>query len=197
MSLFTPEFGLVFWMLVVFLILFGILAKYAWPAIVRMMDERADFIDKGVEYAREAKRDREKAQEDAKDLLTEARKQQLEVLQQTERLKREMIAEARKAAENEAKQVREAANLSIEQAKREAELHQRPGQHRFAHAGHVLNEHMASGNHGREQQAGDPFFTHQHFLDICLDSRQDIFHRISLSLVIIEFIITNHPKEDK
>ena len=115
MSLFTPEFGLVFWMLVVFLILFGILAKYAWPAIVRMMDERADFIDKGVEYAREAKRDREKAQEDAKDLLTEARKQQLEVLQQTERLKREM-------AENEAKQVREAANLSIEQAKREAEL---------------------------------------------------------------------------
>ena len=47
MSLFTPEFGLVFWMLVVFLILFGILAKYAWPAIVRMMDERADFIDKG------------------------------------------------------------------------------------------------------------------------------------------------------
>ncbi|MFR7811090.1 MAG: hypothetical protein ACLU4N_18525 [Butyricimonas faecihominis] len=51
MSLFTPEFGLVFWMLVVFLILFGILAKYAWPAIVRMMDERADFIDKGVEYA--------------------------------------------------------------------------------------------------------------------------------------------------
>ena len=116
MSLFTPEFGLVFWMLVVFLILFGILAKYAWPAIVRMMDERADFIDKGVEYAREAKRDREKAQEDAKDLLTEARKQQLEVLQQTERLKREMIAEARKAAENEAKQVREADNLSIEQA---------------------------------------------------------------------------------
>ena len=89
-------------MLVVFLILFGILAKYAWPAIVRMMDERADFIDKGVEYAREAKRDREKAQEDAKDLLTEARKQQLEVLQQTERLKREMIAEARKAAENKA-----------------------------------------------------------------------------------------------
>ena len=104
MSLFTPEFGLVFWMLVVFLILFGILAKYAWPAIVRMMDERADFIDKGVEYTREAKRDREKAQEEAKALLAEAHRQQLEVLQQTERLKREMIADARKAAENEAKQ---------------------------------------------------------------------------------------------
>jgi len=122
MSLFTPEFGLVFWMLVVFLTLFVILAKYAWPAIVRMVDERADFIDKGVEYTREAKRDREKAREDAKALLAEAHKQQLEVLQQTERLKREMIADARKAAENEAKRVREAACLSIEQSKREAEL---------------------------------------------------------------------------
>ena len=54
-------------------------------------------------------------------MLAEAHKQQLDVLQQTERLKREMIADARKAAENEAQRVREAANLSIEQAKREAE----------------------------------------------------------------------------
>lgn len=121
MSLFTPEFGLVFWMLVVFLILFGILAKYAWPAIVHMLDDRADFIDKGVVYAQEAKEDREKAREDAKALLAEAHKQQLDVLQQTERLKREMIADARKAAEVEAQRMKSAANLSIEQAKREAD----------------------------------------------------------------------------
>lgn len=125
MSLFTPEFGLVFWMLVVFLILFGVLAKFAWPAIVHQMDERADFIDKGVEYTKEAKEDREKAQADAQLLLAEARKQQLEVLQQTERLKREMIAEARQTAENEAKRVKEAANVSIEQSRREAELQMR------------------------------------------------------------------------
>ena len=58
---------------------------------------------------------------DAKALLAEAHEQQLDVLQQTERLKREMIADARKSAENEAQRVRVAANLSIEQAKREAE----------------------------------------------------------------------------
>ena len=120
MSLFTPEFGLVFWMLVVFLILFGILAKYAWPAIVRMLDERADFIDKGVVYSQEAKEDREKAQADVKTLLAEAHKQQLDVLQQTERLKREMIADARKAAENEAeRQLRvQVASLSLQIAEK-------------------------------------------------------------------------------
>lgn len=122
MSLFTPEFGLAFWMLVVFLILFGILAKYAWPLIIKTVDERADFIDKGVEYAREAQMDREKAQQDVKTLLAEAHRQQLEILQQTERLKRDIIDEAKKTAEKEAKLVREAATLSIEQAKREAEL---------------------------------------------------------------------------
>ena len=47
MELFTPEFGLVFWMFLVFVILFVILAKYAWPAIMKSVDERADFIDKG------------------------------------------------------------------------------------------------------------------------------------------------------
>ena len=55
MELFTPEFGLVFWMFVVFVILFAILAKFAWPYIIRSLDERAELIDKGVEYAQEAK----------------------------------------------------------------------------------------------------------------------------------------------
>ena len=35
MELFKPEFGLVFWMFFVFVVLFAILAKYAWPYIGR------------------------------------------------------------------------------------------------------------------------------------------------------------------
>ena len=121
MSLFTPEFGLAFWMLVVFLILFGILAKFAWPAIMRSMDERAAYIDKGVEYARDAQAEREKAKADVQALLAEAHQQQMEVLQQTERLKREIIAKAQDTATEEAKRISEAAQLAVEQAKREAE----------------------------------------------------------------------------
>lgn len=122
MSLFTPEFGLAFWMLVVFLILFGILAKFAWPAIMRSMDERAAYIDKGVEYARDAEAEREKAKADVQALLAEARQQQMEVLQQTERLKREIIAKAQETATEEAKRISEAAQVAVEQARREAEL---------------------------------------------------------------------------
>ena len=122
MSLFTPEFGLAFWMLVVFLLLFGILAKFAWPSIMRSMDERAAYIDKGVEYARDAEAEREKAKADVQALLAEARQQQMEVLQQTERLKRKIIAKAQETATEEAKRISEAAQVAVEQARREAEV---------------------------------------------------------------------------
>ena len=55
-------------------------------------------------------------------MLAEARQQQMEVLQQTERLKREIIAKAQETATEEAKRISEAAQVAVEQARREAEL---------------------------------------------------------------------------
>ena len=49
MELFKPEFGLAFWMFVAFLCLYFILAKYAWPVIIKSMDERADLIAQSLE----------------------------------------------------------------------------------------------------------------------------------------------------
>jgi F-type H+-transporting ATPase subunit b len=122
MSLFTPEFGLAFWMLVVFLILVLLLGKYAWPVVIKSMEERAAFIDKGVEFTQEAKKDREQAQADVRELLAEAHKQQLETLQQTERMKQEVIESAQQAAAKEAKKIMDAAKASIEHARIDAEL---------------------------------------------------------------------------
>ena len=96
MELFTPEFGLVFWMFVVFVILFAILAKFAWPYIIRSLDERAELIDKGVEYAQEAKAQLDNAQADAKALLVEAQKQQMEILHEAAQMKTHIIEEARR-----------------------------------------------------------------------------------------------------
>ena len=109
MELFTPEFGLVFWMFVVFVILFAILAKFAWPYIIRSLDERAELIDKGVEYAQEAKAQLDNAQADAKALLVEAQKQQMEILHEAAQMKTHIIEEARQAASVEAKKVMDAA----------------------------------------------------------------------------------------
>lgn len=72
MGLFKPEIGLVFWMLVVFLIILAILAKYAWPVIIRSIEQRADFIDSGVKFTREAKQRLAEVETKVEEMLAEA-----------------------------------------------------------------------------------------------------------------------------
>ena len=77
MGLFKPEIGLVFWMLVVFLIILAILAKYAWPVIIRSIEQRADFIDSGVKFTREAKQRLDEVETKVEEMLAEAHRKQL------------------------------------------------------------------------------------------------------------------------
>lgn len=122
MGLFKPEFGLVFWMLIVFLIIFGILARYAWPVIIRSIEERADFIDSGVKYTQDAIRQLDEVKEQSRVLIEEAHKQQMVILQEAERVRQKMVEDAKDTARGEAQKVMEEARLAIEQSKREAEL---------------------------------------------------------------------------
>ena len=121
MELFTPEFGLVFWMFVAFLCLYFILAKWAWPFIIKSMEERADLIDKGVAYAQEAKSHLDNAKAEADKLLAEARNEQADILREAAKMRNELIEKARGDAAEEAKKVSQAAQVSLEQARKEAE----------------------------------------------------------------------------
>lgn len=121
MELFTPETGLVIWMFVAFAILFFILWKWAWPAIMKGIDSRADFIDKGVEYAQNAKEQLDDARRQADEVIAEARNRQAEMLREADRMKTTIIDEARQAAQTEAKKVMEQAKASIAQSRKEAE----------------------------------------------------------------------------
>ena len=53
-SILTPDFGLLFWMLVSFLVVFLLLAKFGFPAIVKAVEERKNFIDESLKKAHEA-----------------------------------------------------------------------------------------------------------------------------------------------
>ena len=122
MELFTPDFGLVFWMFVSFAILFLILWKWGWPAIMKGVSDRDDLIDKGVEYAQNAKQQLDHAREEADKYIADARRQQADMLREADRMKSQIIDEARTAAQTEAKKVMDAAKVSIEQERKQAEL---------------------------------------------------------------------------
>lgn len=121
MELFTPEFGLVFWMFVAFICLYAILAKWAWPFIIKSMEDRAELIDKGVAYAQQAKWQMNNAKAKADQLVAEARQQQADILHDAAKMRNQIVEDAKAEAAVEAKKVSEAAMLSIEQARKESE----------------------------------------------------------------------------
>jgi F-type H+-transporting ATPase subunit b len=132
MELFMPEAGLIFWMFVVFVVLLAILAKFAWPVVIKMIDDRAALIDKGVEYAEAAKASLEDSENKARAIVAEAHRQQMEMLQEAAAMKTQIIEDAKKAAAEEAKKLVDAAAISIEQSRKEAELQFRQEVSQFA-----------------------------------------------------------------
>lgn len=121
MELFTPDFGLIFWMFIAFGILFLVLWKFAWPIILKTVDSRADLIDKGVEYAQNAKEQLENAQALAEQCLNEARRQQADMLREADRMKGQIIEQARVQAQAAAAKEMENAKLQIQQQQKEAQ----------------------------------------------------------------------------
>lgn len=132
MELFTPDFGLVFWMFVAFIVLFLILAKWGWPVIIKMMDQRAGTIDQGVEDARKAKDQLDNARAEAQKYVKEAQARQAEMLREAAKMKSDIIEEAQAEARKAAQKEMETARQAIEQARKEAELQFRNEVSRFS-----------------------------------------------------------------
>lgn len=145
MELFKPEFGLVFWMFVTFMCLFGILAKWVWPFIIKSVEERADLIDKGVVYAQEAKLQLDNAQDEASKMLATTQAECADKLREAEKIRAEIIEKARSEASVEATKVKEEAQISIAQAIKESEkqIKQEAGELALQIAEKVLRTHMA------------------------------------------------------
>ena len=76
MSLITPDFGLFFWMTVVFIIVFTILKKKGFPVITAMVNERKAFIDASLQKAHEANEKLANIKKEGESILQEAREKQ-------------------------------------------------------------------------------------------------------------------------
>lgn len=81
-----------------FAIVFLILWRWGFPAIIRTMERRQAVIREGIENAERAKRELQEANQRAEQILLETRRQAQEI-----------IAQATKAAEREAQRIQEEA----------------------------------------------------------------------------------------
>ncbi|MDD2298687.1 MAG: F0F1 ATP synthase subunit B [Fermentimonas sp.] len=101
MSLLTPDPGLVIWMTISFGIVVLILAKFAFPSILKAVDKRTSYIEGSLKSAREANEELAKVKETRARILAEAHKEQNAILKETARIKEEILQEAHVKASQE------------------------------------------------------------------------------------------------
>ena len=81
-SILTPDLGLLFWMLLAFLVVFFVLAKFGFPAIVGMVDKRKKYIDESLDKAQKAAAKLENIKQESEAILQEAREKQATILKE-------------------------------------------------------------------------------------------------------------------
>jgi ATP synthase F0, B subunit len=120
MSLITPDFGLFFWMTIVFLIVFFILWKKGFPVIINMVEERKAYIDASLQKAHEANERLANIKREGESILQEAREKQTKILKEAAETRDKMIEEARVKAREEANRMLMEAKMQIEAEKQNA-----------------------------------------------------------------------------
>jgi len=120
MSLLIPDSGLLFWMFVVFGIVFFILAKYGWPVITRMIDERKQYIDDSLAAAQAANEKLAHIQEESALMLKQAREEQARILAEAVDMRNRMVDQAKAEATAEGQKILEETKRQIEIEKEDA-----------------------------------------------------------------------------
>ncbi len=120
MNLITPEFGLLFWMVVIFGIVFFLLAKFGFPVITDMVDKRSAKIAQSLREADEIQARMAAWKVEQKQMLEEARKEQAAILREASETKEKIVADAQAQARAEADRILSEAKVQIEAEKESA-----------------------------------------------------------------------------
>ncbi|MCK9625440.1 MAG: F0F1 ATP synthase subunit B [Bacteroidales bacterium] len=112
MSLLIPDSGLLFWMIISFGVVFFILAKFGFPVIVRMVEERRKNIQKSLDNAKLAEDQLKNFKAESESIINLAREEQVKILHEANQLKENILNSAKQEA-------KELTAKQIEQVKKE------------------------------------------------------------------------------
>lgn len=120
MSLITPDFGLLFWMTIVFLIVLVIVGKFGFKVIVKMVNDRKDYIDSSLQKAHEANEKLANIKVESDALLQEARERQAVILKEAAATRDAIVEKAQDKAHEESNRLLTEAKVEIENQKQAA-----------------------------------------------------------------------------
>lgn len=132
-----------------FLVLFGVLAKFAFPPITRMLDQRSENIRESLEKAEETRVEAERLLDEYKVQMTEARLEAAKVIEQgrkvAETMKNEILAKANE--ESAAVLVKAREEIQAEKRAAMAELQASVADLSVAVAGKLIGTSLSDAEH--------------------------------------------------
>lgn len=127
MSLLIPDSGLLFWMLLIFAIVFVILAKFGFPVITKMIAKRRDHINDSLRLAEEAEVKLGQMKQEHARIIAQAREEQNRILKEAAQERDNIIRQAQTQALDEARKILDEAKTRID-AEKESALREIRGQ---------------------------------------------------------------------
>lgn len=119
-SILTPDLGLLFWMLLAFLVVFFVVAKFGFPVIIGMVENRKQYIDESLKKAHEASERLANIQKEGETMLQEARQKQAQILKEAADTRDAIVAQAKEKAREEGNRLIAEAKSEIESQKQAA-----------------------------------------------------------------------------
>ena len=120
MSLVTPDFGLLFWMVLIFGIVFFLLAKFGFPVITRSVDERNRRIRDSLDQAEAARQQLARLAEEQQALIDNTRTEQARILAEAAKTRAQILAAAEEEARQQGETLLEKARIEIAAEKESA-----------------------------------------------------------------------------
>ena len=97
----SPELGLIFWQLVIFLLVLFLLAKFAWKPILQSLKSREDSIEEALRMADQAKIEMQQLKAGNEKLLAEARQERDRMMQEAQQMANQLVETAKTRATEE------------------------------------------------------------------------------------------------
>ncbi len=119
-SILTPDLGLLVWMLVAFLVVVFVLAKFGFPAMLNMVEARKKYIDESLKNAGEAAERLANIQQESEAMVRKAREQQASIIKDAAATRDAIIGDAQDKAKAEADRIIAEAMVQIANEKQAA-----------------------------------------------------------------------------
>ena len=121
-SVIKPDFGLLFWTSVIFLLIWFLMSRFAFGPITESLKKRQSDIQDALDEAKKAKEEMAALNSRNEELIKEAQSERAKILKEAKEVKESIISEAKTRAKEDANRIVSTAKMEIEGQKKAALL---------------------------------------------------------------------------